>query len=71
MGSLSIWHWLIVLVVVLVLFGGNKLRNLGGDVGASIKGFKEAMKEGEKDTQQSKPSKTIEDTPVDKDDKAA
>lgn len=69
MGSLSIWHWLIVLAVVLVLFGGNKLRNLGGDVGASIKGFKEAMKEGEKETHQTNASKNIEDSNANKDDK--
>ena len=44
MGSLSIWHWLIVLVVVLVIFGTKKLRNLGGDLGAAVKGFKDGMK---------------------------
>lgn len=47
MGTLSIWHWLIVLAVVLLIFGTKKLRNLGGDLGASIKNFKGAMKEGE------------------------
>ena len=45
MGSFSIWHWLIVLVVVLLIFGTKKLRNLGGDLGGAVKGFKEAMKE--------------------------
>jgi sec-independent protein translocase protein TatA len=44
MGSISIWHWLIVLVVVLVIFGTKKLRNLGGDLGAAVKGFKDGMK---------------------------
>lgn len=47
MGSLSIWHWLIVLAVVILVFGTKKLRNLGGDLGAAIKNFKGAMKEGE------------------------
>jgi len=47
MGSFSIWHWLIVLVIVLVVFGTKKLRNAGGDLGAGIKNFKQAMKEGE------------------------
>ncbi len=46
MGSLSIWHWLIVLVVVLLVFGTKKLRNLGSDLGGAVKGFKEGMKEG-------------------------
>ena len=40
MGSFSIWHWLIVLVVVLVVFGTKKLRNIGGDLGGAVKGFK-------------------------------
>lgn len=47
MGSLSIGHWLIVLVVVLLIFGTKKLRNLGGDLGGAIKNFKQSMKEGE------------------------
>jgi len=44
MGSLSIWHWLIVLVVVILVFGTKKLRNLGSDLGGAVKGFKEGMK---------------------------
>lgn len=56
MGSFSIWHWLIVLVVVLLIFGTKKLRNVGSDLGGAVKGFKEGMKEeapkiGEKDEQ--------------------
>ncbi|MEO7729019.1 MAG: Sec-independent protein translocase subunit TatA, partial [Burkholderiales bacterium] len=51
MGSLSIWHWLIVLVVVVLIFGTKKLRNMGGDLGSAIKNFKGAMKEGEDDAQ--------------------
>ena len=43
MGSLSIWHWLIVLVVVVLIFGTKKLRNIGGDLGSTIKEFKKAM----------------------------
>lgn len=45
MGAFSIWHWLIVLVVVLLIFGTKKLRNIGGDLGGAVKGFKEGMKE--------------------------
>lgn len=47
MGSFSVWHWLVVLAIVLVIFGTKKLRNAGGDLGAGIKNFKNAMKEGE------------------------
>lgn len=50
MGSFSIWHWLIVLAVVLLVFGTKKLRNLGSDLGGAVKGFKDAMKEGASDT---------------------
>jgi len=48
MGSFSIWHWLIVLVVVVLIFGTKKLRNLGTDLGSAVKGFKDGMK-GEED----------------------
>ena len=50
MGTWSIWHWLVVLAIVVVIFGTKKLRNLGGDLGAAIKNFKGAMKEGEGDS---------------------
>jgi sec-independent protein translocase protein TatA len=46
MGSFSIWHWLIVLVIVLLVFGTKKLRNLGSDLGGAVKGFKDGMREG-------------------------
>jgi sec-independent protein translocase protein TatA len=48
MGSFSIWHWMIVLVIVLLIFGTKKLRNIGSDLGGAVKNFKEAMKEEEK-----------------------
>ncbi|MFO1397984.1 MAG: Sec-independent protein translocase subunit TatA [Burkholderiales bacterium] len=47
MGGLSIWHWLIVLVVVVLIFGTKKLRNIGQDLGGAVKGFKEGMKGAE------------------------
>ncbi|CAG1001755.1 Sec-independent protein translocase protein TatA [Methylophilaceae bacterium] len=56
MGSLSIWHWLIVLLVVVLIFGTKKLRNMGSDLGGAVKGFKEGMKseeEAPKQVQQS------------------
>ena len=45
MGSFSIWHWMIVLVIVLLVFGTKKLRNIGSDLGGAVKNFKEAMAE--------------------------
>jgi sec-independent protein translocase protein TatA len=50
MGTFSIWHWLVVLAIVLVIFGTKKLRNLGGDLGGAIKNFKESMKTEEEKT---------------------
>jgi sec-independent protein translocase protein TatA len=47
MGGLSIWHWLIVLVIVMMVFGTKKLKNIGTDLGAAVKGFKEGMRDGE------------------------
>ena len=47
MGSFSIWHWLIVLVIVLVIFGTKKLKNVGSDLGSAVKGFKDGMKSGD------------------------
>ena len=44
MGSISIWHWLIVLLVVVLIFGTKKLRNIGTDLGGAVKGFKDGMK---------------------------
>jgi len=46
MGSFSIWHWLIVLLIVVMVFGTKKLKNIGGDIGGAVKGFKDGMKEG-------------------------
>ncbi len=46
MGSFSIWHWLIVLLIVVMVFGTKKLKNLGGDLGGAVKGFKDGVKEG-------------------------
>jgi len=49
MGSLSIWHWLIVLLVVVMIFGTKKLKNMGSDLGGAVKGFKDGMKDGAAD----------------------
>jgi len=47
MGSFSIWHWLVVLLIVALVFGTKKLRNIGSDLGGAVKGFKEGMKDGD------------------------
>ncbi len=46
MGSFSIWHWLIVLLIVVMVFGTKKLKNMGADLGGAVKGFKDGMKDG-------------------------
>jgi sec-independent protein translocase protein TatA len=62
MGSLSIWHWLIVLVIVMLIFGTKKLRNMGADLGGAVRGFKDGMREGGEKPDANAPvaSKTIE-----------
>lgn len=63
MGSFSIWHWLIVLVIVMMVFGTKKLRNMGSDLGGAVKGFKEGMKEGSEkpaDSEASESGRTID-----------
>ncbi len=59
MGSLSIWHWLIVLVVIVLVFGTKKLRNVGGDLGSAVKGFKEGMRSDEAPAQQLKEDEKV------------
>lgn len=49
MGSFSIWHWLIVLLIVVLVFGTKKLTNIGKDLGGAVKGFKDGMREGSAD----------------------
>ena len=46
MGSFSIWHWLIVLAIVVLVFGTKKLKNMGSDLGGAVKGFKDGIKDG-------------------------
>ena len=46
MGSFSIWHWLIVLLIIVLVFGTKKLKNIGSDLGGAVKGFKEGIKDG-------------------------
>lgn len=60
MGSFSVWHWIIVLVIVLLVFGTKKLRNIGSDLGGAVKGFKDGMKGAE-----DKPAETNAQIPAD------
>ncbi len=57
MGAFSIWHWLVVLTIVVVVFGTKKLRNVGGDLSGALKGFKDGMKDSETDDMFSTPPK--------------
>jgi sec-independent protein translocase protein TatA len=50
-GAFSIWHWLVVLLIVVVVFGTKKIRGAGGDLGAAVKNFKSAMRDGEAEAQ--------------------
>lgn len=50
MGTFSIWHWIVVLLVIVLLFGTKKLRNAGGDLGAAIRSFKKGLNEGQEET---------------------
>ena len=59
MGSLSIWHWLIVLVIVMLVFGTKKLRNIGADLGGAVRGFKDGMREGGGDKQSDSPAPQV------------
>jgi sec-independent protein translocase protein TatA len=56
MGSFSIWHWLIVLLIVVMVFGTKKLKNIGGDLGGAVKGFKDGMKDGGSAASEDKPA---------------
>jgi sec-independent protein translocase protein TatA len=58
MGSFSIWHWLIVLVIVMLVFGTKKLRNMGSDLGGAVRGFKDGMKESAADKPAESPQVT-------------
>ncbi|HVZ54633.1 MAG TPA: twin-arginine translocase TatA/TatE family subunit [Pseudolabrys sp.] len=60
MGSLSIWHWMIVIVVVLLLFGRGKISDLMGDVAGGIKAFKKGMAEDDSAPKSSEPAKSID-----------
>ena len=68
MGSFSIWHWLIVLLIVVMVFGTKKLKNMGSDLGGAVKGFKDGMKDGSApaDTPAAPPAQVTSATAADK-----
>ena len=59
MGSFSIWHWLIVLLIVVMVFGTKKLKNIGSDLGGAVKGFKDGMKDGSVKADEAAPSAQV------------
>ncbi len=65
MGSFSIWHWLIVLVIVMLVFGTKKLRNIGQALGGAVKGFKDGMKAAEEPKEQIQQSSATTEKTVD------
>ena len=71
MGSLSIWHWLIVLLVVVLIFGTKKLRNIGGDLGGAVREFKKGLNEGEDTPKLEADKKTADSAAQSEKDKSA
>ncbi len=70
MAGIGIWQLVIILVIVLLLFGTKRLKNLGGDLGSAIKGFKGAMKDGEnKSDEATDDQKSVQDEPAEQDKK--
>ena len=64
MGSFSIWHWLIVLLIVVMVFGTKKLKNMGSDLGGAVKGFKDGMKDGSADAAVTPPAGHVANNPA-------
>ena len=62
MGSFSIWHWLVVLVIIALVFGTKKLRNVGEDLGGAIKGFKKGMRDAQTDEQPEEVTQKVQDS---------
>jgi sec-independent protein translocase protein TatA len=59
MGSFSIWHWLIVLLIIVLVFGTKKLRNIGADLGGAVRGFKDGVKSGSSEDSPAAPSQQV------------
>jgi sec-independent protein translocase protein TatA len=67
MGSFSIWHWVIVLVIVMLVFGTKKLGNIGGDLGKAVKGFKDGVKGAEEEKPSTPAAQVAEKSTIDVD----
>ena len=65
MGSFSIWHWLIVLLIVVLVFGTKKLKNIGSDLGGAVKGFKDGMRDGSASSEETPPQQVTAERSVD------
>ncbi len=65
MGSFSIWHWVFVLVIVILVFGTKKLGNIGGDLGKAVKGFKDGVKGSEEEKAAAPAAQVAEKTTID------
>jgi sec-independent protein translocase protein TatA len=63
MGSFSIWHWLIVLLIIVLIFGTKKLKNIGSDLGGAVKGFKEGMRDGSASDAPAPPASQVTSSP--------
>jgi len=63
MGSFSIWHWLIVLLIIVLIFGTKKLKNIGSDLGGAVKGFKDGIREGSAPDTPVPPTSQVTSTP--------
>ena len=63
MGSFSIWHWLIVLLIIVLVFGTKKLKNIGSDLGGAVKGFKDGIREGSTSDTPAPPASQVTSTP--------
>ena len=64
MGAFSVWHWLIVLLIVVLVFGTKKLKNIGSDLGGAVKGFKDGMKDGSAPASETATAQVAQDKPV-------
>jgi len=64
MGIGGVWHWVILLLIIALVFGTKKLRNVGEDLGAAIKGFKKGMTDGDSDPQRLKADPAAQDAPA-------
>lgn len=62
MGSFSIWHWVIVLVVVMLIFGTKKIGNMGSDLGKAVKGFKDGVKGDEEKAAEANAAAAVQPT---------